>query len=89
MKDTNTYITDSFQLASYLLAEDFVLSSIDPISPHSNKLIFSFYSSDNLMNSLDDYHNFRSMANPHKFFNAQRTLKSIIVDNKKERKLRN
>lgn len=77
MNKYKTYQTDSFLLASYLLAEDCQLQNTEPVYPGSSKLIFYFNDTEDMRDLINDYYSLTALVNPQKLANAQRTLKSI------------
>lgn len=76
MSKTNTYSTDSFQLAAFLLSESIPLLSTDKSNPR--RVLFLFEDS-NLRKKLTvDFLAHKSKIEPHKFFSAQKDLKQMI-----------
>lgn len=76
------YKTDSFLLASYLVAKGIELADLEPSNSGSEKFIFCFRASKNLHLLIDEYFTLKASIRPQDFANAQKTLKSIIHSKK-------
>ncbi len=74
------FSTDSFQLASYLLAESVPLLSVDRTNPKRVIFLFEESKQRKLLNQKFLAH--KANVEPHKFFSAQKDLKQIIYQNK-------
>lgn len=73
---SDTFSTDSFQLASYLLCESCRLISVDKTNP--KRVIFVFEVSKNLDELQQKFLSHKALVEPHRFFSAQKDLKQLI-----------
>lgn len=78
--ENNTFSTDSFVLASYLLCESFKLISINRDNP--KRMIFVFEDSDQRGSLVELFFSYRAQVEPNRFYSAQRNLKQMIYQNK-------
>ena len=76
------YKTDSFHLASYIIAKGCELQGVEPYPDNDKKFIFCFFNTKMLRGLLDDYYSLQASVKPQDFANAQKTLKSIIYSNR-------
>ena len=77
MDNTNTkFLTDSFQLSSYLLCESCKLISLDRTNPR--RIVFIFEESERRKKLTDEFLSYKTTAEPHRLFSAQKDLKQLI-----------
>ena len=74
----NTFSTDSFVLASYLLCESFRLLSINKDNP--KRMIFVFEESQKRASAIDLFFSYKTQVEPNRFYSAQRNLKQRIYE---------
>lgn len=77
-KKTNTFSTDNFQLASFLLSESCRLISLDKTNPR--RAIFIFDESEERKGLTEEFLSYRAKVEPHKFFSAQKDLKQLLYE---------
>jgi len=70
------YTTDSFLLASYLLAESCSLLRSDKTNPR--RIVFVFQDSEKLQSLIKIFLSHKSHIEPHRFYSAMKDLKQII-----------
>lgn len=73
---SNTFTTDNFQLASYLLSESCNLISTDKTNP--KRAIFIFEDTERRKLLTKKFLSHQAQVEPHKFFSAQKDLKQMI-----------
>ncbi len=73
---SNTFSTDNFQLAIYLLSESCDLISIDKTNP--KRVIFIFEDTERRKLLMKIFLSYQAQVEPHKFFSAQKDLKQMI-----------
>lgn len=73
---SNTFSTDNFQLASYLLSESCHLISADKTNP--KRVVFIFEDRDRCEFLMKKFLSYQAQVEPHKFFSAQKDLKQMI-----------
>lgn len=78
--NNNTFSTDSFQLASFLLSESCKLISLDKSNPR--RIIFIFEESENRKEITQKFLAFEAVSEPHRLASAQKDLKQLIYQNK-------
>lgn len=78
--ENNTFSSDSFVLASYLLCESFKLISINRDNP--KRMIFIFEDSNQRESLIELFFSYRAQVEPNRFYSAQRNLKQMIYQNK-------
>lgn len=76
----NTFSTDSFILASYLLCESFNLIGINKDNP--KRMIFIFEDAKNRATAIETFFSYKARIEPNRFYSAQRNLKQMIYQNK-------
>lgn len=74
--NTNTFSTDAFLLACYLLSEACRLIDIDKTNP--DRMIFIFEETDSRVKLTQDFLAHKAIIEPHRFYSAQRDLKQLI-----------
>lgn len=74
--DKNTFSTDSYLLACYLLGESCPLQTIDRTNPR--RMIFIFQESKHRKELTDSFLAYQATIEPHRFHSAQRDLKAMI-----------
>ncbi|MCL4366721.1 DUF5659 domain-containing protein [Patescibacteria group bacterium] len=74
--DKNTFSTDSYLLACYLLSESCQLVSIDRTNPR--RMVFIFQESKRRKELTDNFLAYQASIEPHRFHSAQRDLKAMI-----------
>lgn len=79
MKD-QTFSTDSFQLASYLLSESCHLLSVDKSNPQ--RLAFVFEDDERRKTLTSEFLSYKAVIEPHRYYSAQRDLKQMIYQSK-------
>lgn len=72
----NTFATDNFQLASFLLAKSVNLLSLNKDNP--KRVIFIFKESEQRKTLTEQFLSHQAKVEPHKFFSAQKDLKQMI-----------
>ena len=77
----NTFSTDSFVLASYLLCESFNLISIDRTNPR--RMVFVFDDTVNRPSLVELFFSYKAQIEPNRFYSAQRNLKQLIYQNER------
>ena len=80
----NTFLTDSFQLASYLLSESCQLLFVDDTNPP--RLSFAFKDNENCKILTSKFLSYKATVEPHRYYSAQRDLKQIIYQTNKPNK---
>ncbi len=78
INSTETYSTDSFILASLLLAESCQLLRTDKANPQ--RAIFIFEKNTKLDDLIKKFWAYEAFVEVHKFFYAQRDLKAALYD---------
>lgn len=78
-KDKNTFSTDNFQLAAYLLVESCKLVSVNKTNPR--RALFVFEDSENRQFLTEKFLSYEAQVEPHRFFSAQKDLKQLIYEN--------
>lgn len=76
MENKDTFSTDSFILAAYLLCESIPLLSIDRGNP--KRMIFIFEESTKRMRLEKKFLSYQSLVEPNRFHSASKNLKQII-----------
>lgn len=76
----NTFSTDNFQLAAYLLAESCKLLMTDYFNP--KRVVFIFEETDRRKELTEKFISYQALVEPHRFFSAQKDLKQLIYQNK-------
>lgn len=76
----NTFSTDNFQLASYLLAKSCKLIEADKLNPR--RVVFVFEESEQRKSLAQKFISYQALVEPHRFFSAQKDLKQLIYQNK-------
>ncbi len=76
----NTFSTDSFVLASYLLCESFNLIGVNKDNP--KRMIFIFEDSKKRASIIELFFSYKASIEPNRFYSAQRNLKQMIYQNK-------
>lgn len=74
-----TFSTDSFQLASFLLAESCKLISLDRTNPR--RVVFVFEESEEREKLTEAFLSHTAKIEPHKLYASQRDLKQMIYQN--------
>lgn len=72
----NTFSTDNFQLAAYLLAESCKLISVGKTNP--KRAVFIFEESEKRQLLTEKFLSYQAEIEPHRFFSAQKDLKQLI-----------
>ncbi len=80
MNIKDTFRTDSFYLAIYLLAESCKLVSLDKSNP--KRIVFIFEESDQRKETTERFLSYQATVEPHRLFSAQKDLKQLIYQNK-------
>lgn len=80
MENKNTFSTDSFVLAGYLLCESLKLVSINKDNP--KRMIFIFEDSGHREHLIEIFFSYKATVEPNRFYSAQRNLKQMIYQNK-------
>lgn len=75
----NTFSTDNFQLAAFLLAESSRLISVDKTNPR--RVVFVFEESEKRKELTERFLSYEAQVEPHRFFSAQKDLKQLIYEN--------
>ncbi len=76
----NTFSTDNFQLASFLLSESIKLISLDRSDPR--RVLFVFEDTEHRKVLTGQFLSHQAKVEPHKFFSAQKDLKQMIYQNR-------
>lgn len=76
MNTKNTFSTDSFQLASFLLSESIPLVSTDKSNP--KRVLFIFAESDSRKKLTEEFLAYKAKVEPHRLASAQKDLKQMI-----------
>ena len=76
MNTDNTFQTDSFLLACYLLSQSCNLISVDRNNPR--RMVFVFEETAARKTATDDFMAYRTLIEPHRFYSAQKDLKTLI-----------
>lgn len=79
---TTTFITDSFILASYLLAESCHLVFID--NTDCKRMSFVFKESEQRKRLTEKFLSYKALIEPHRFYSAQKDLKQLIYQKKND-----
>lgn len=74
--DNQTFSTDSFPLASYLLAKSCTLTLIDKANPR--RALFVFQESEERQKLTKEFLSHTGLVEPHKFFSSQKDLKQML-----------
>ena len=80
LNNQNTFRSDNFQLASYLLVESVKLLSLDKTNPR--RVLFEFEESENRKSLTQKFLAYEALVEPHRFFSAQKDLKQMIYQNR-------
>lgn len=72
----NVFSTDNFQLASYLLCKSCRLLNADKTNP--KRVVFIFEGSESQNQLTEEFITYQGSVEPHKFFSAQKDLKTLI-----------
>lgn len=72
----NTFSTDNFQLAAYLLAESCKLLIVNKFNPR--RAVFIFEESKQREEFTQRFISYQALVEPHRFFSAQKDLKQLI-----------
>lgn len=75
----NTFATDNFQLASYLLSESCKLISCNKDNPR--RVVFVFEETEERQTLTQKFLSYEASVEPHRFFSAQKDLKQLIYAN--------
>lgn len=75
-ENQNTFSTDSFQLASFLLTKSIRLQFLDKTNP--KRVIFVFDESEERKLLTEEFLSHQAQVEPHMFFSAQKDLKQMI-----------
>ena len=75
-QETNTFSTDNFQLAAYLLVESCKLLMVDKFNP--KRVVFMFEESKQRKELTQKFISYQALVEPHRFFSAQKDLKQMI-----------
>jgi hypothetical protein len=81
MNNPQTYSTDSFQLAAYLLSQSIKLESTDKTNPR--RVLFLFEDSRERKTLTEQFLAYKAVVEPHRFFSAQKDLKQMIYSEAK------
>jgi len=71
-----SFETDNYQLASYLLSCSCSLLAVDKTNP--KRVVFIFDNSPERQRHTQDFLSYKGSVEPHKFFSAQKDLKQLI-----------
>ena len=80
LNNQNTFQSDNFQLACYLLVESVKLLSLDKTNPR--RALFVFEESEHRKALTQKFLAYEALVEPHRFFSAQKDLKQMIYQNK-------
>jgi hypothetical protein len=75
-QEPKLYQTDSFQLASYLLAESSRLITVDRTNP--TRMIFIFEDSELREELAQKFISYKALIEPHRLYSAMKDLKQLI-----------
>lgn len=78
-QNNKQFTTDSFLLASYLLAESCTLLSLDKTNP--KRVIFVFKESDERKHLTEKFLAHRGLIEPHRFYAGQKDIKQLLYQN--------
>ena len=78
MKTNQTFPTDSFLLAAYLLTESCRLITLDKANPR--RAVFVFEESEKRQLLTEKFLSHETQVEPHKFFSAQKDLKQMLYN---------
>lgn len=78
MKTDQTFPTDSFLLAAYLLTESCRLISLDKANPR--RAVFVFEESEKRQLLTEKFLSHEVRVEPHKFFSSQKDLKQMLYN---------
>ena len=81
MNKINTFPTDSFLLAAFLLSESIPLVSSDKSNPR--RVLFFFEESELRRKLTEEFLTHKAKVEPHRFFSAQKDLKQMIYSEAK------
>lgn len=76
---SNTFSTDNFQLASYLLSESCPLLMLDKANP--KRAVFIFDESERRQQLTSQFLEYKASVEPHRLFSAMRDLKQMLYSN--------
>ena len=76
----NSFPTDNFQLASYLLSEGVPLLSLDKSNPR--RVLFVFEESDQRKVLNQKYLSYKAETEVHRIFSAQKDLKQLLYQDR-------
>lgn len=76
----NKFLTDSFQLASYLLCESCKLITLDKANP--KRVVFVFEDTPNRQTLTEQFLSYKAIVEPHRLFSAQKDLKQMLYQGK-------
>lgn len=79
-KSDNTFATDSFVLASYLLAESCSLLMVD--KTNSQRMSFIFEESEKRKQLTSNFLAYKASVEPNRFYSASKNIKQLIYQNK-------
>jgi len=74
--------TESFALASYLVAKNQKLDELEPLASDSGKFLFCFANSENLQKLVKKFFSFKGQVIAQSLFAAQKSLRSFIHQKK-------
>lgn len=74
--NNKSFATDSFQLASYLLAESIVLIGMNTTNPR--RMVFVFEESNRRKDLTEKFLSYKALVEPHRFYSAQKDIKQMI-----------
>jgi len=81
MKSNENIIkTENFYFSAFLIAEGCELAGIEPSVSGTNHYTFCFYNTETVKQLKEEFFSLRSVVKPQDFANAQRILKSIILN---------
>ncbi|OGK16342.1 hypothetical protein A2862_03345 [Candidatus Roizmanbacteria bacterium RIFCSPHIGHO2_01_FULL_38_41] len=72
----NTFETDNFQLASYILSQSCMLLMVKKDNP--KRVVFVFEESPERERLTQEFLSYQGSVEPHKYFSAQKDLKQLI-----------
>ena len=76
----NTFPTDNFQLACYLLSEAIPLLSLDKANPR--RVLFVFEESEQRKALTRKYMSYQAETEVHRIFSAQKDLKQLLYQDR-------
>lgn len=79
-QNNKLFTTDSFLLASYLLAESCTLLSLDRTNP--KRVIFVFKDSGERKQLTEKFLAHKGLIEPHRFYGSQKDIKQMLYQNK-------